>query len=231
MPTRKFSMKVFLFVFIAAFFSSAFSCQAMSSSLLSVGGGILEYGKEEIYVAPFSITQDVRKEEETAGITCESPTFSEYLLAAKLPNFRVSNTFESIESPPYDVCTWNKKVLEAEGVDGHLYFSGIGSHVPKELEYVSGGVNPRDSISRIHYNIYAFWGNEYKPSPRTSRCVQRNGRNLMKGTIKRNTVEVKSRRDQSSKTKMTLVRGALCVNITETPSLRQIRVEGGKEKT
>lgn len=139
---------------------------------------------------------------------CESPTFSEYLLAAKLPKFLVSHTFESIVSPPYDVCTWNKGVLEAEGVDGHIYFSGIGSHVPKELEYISGGINPRDSISRIHYNIYAFWGDEYKPSPRTSRCVQRNSRNLMKGTIKRNTVEVKSRRDQSSKTKMTLARGA-----------------------
>ncbi len=178
-----------------------------SSSMISVKGGIVEYRAEELYVNPFLISQEAV----AAGIEfrgdCESPTIGEYILAATLPNFTVSQTFESIQTPPEDACNWSREVLEAEGVEGNVYFAGIGNHVPGELMFVFGGVNPKNSISKIHSNIYNFWGEAYKPSPRTKRCVQRREHIFSKAAIKGKAVQVKIRRDQTSKTKMTLSQG------------------------
>ena len=203
-------LKKIFFLAITAFLSTGAlaGVQERRPSMISVNGGIVEYGAEELYVSSFSIAQEALAEESAFGIDCEPPTIGEYILAAKLPKFKVSRTFESVETPPEDACSWSREVLEAEGVEGNLYFAGIGNHVPGELTFVSGGVNPRDSISKIHSNVYNFWGHEYKPSPRTKRCVQRDEHDFSKATIKKKAVQVKSRRDHASKTKMTLSQGA-----------------------
>ncbi len=130
--------------------------------MISVDGGIVEYGNEERYISSFSIAQEAVSEDSKFSANCESPTIGEYILAAKLPNFKVSQTFEFVQTPPEDACSWSREVLEAEGVDGNIYFAGIGNHVPKELTFIVGGVNQKDSISKIHSNIYNFWGKVLK---------------------------------------------------------------------
>lgn len=208
MPERLAFTIVFV-AFIAAFLTNAAFGEenGRTPSMLDVAGGIMELGEDEIYVSPFTVAREaVVPTDRDNIIDCEIPTISEYLMAAKLPGFKVVQAFESLQPPPDDACSWSREVLEAEGIDGNVYFGGIGSHVPSELEFIYGGNNPRDSISRIHSNPFTFWGDEYKPASRATRCVQRSDRNFSRATTNKRVL-VKSRRSQASKTKMTLPRG------------------------
>jgi len=132
-------------------------------AMIRVNGGIIEYRTDELYINPFSIARESVADESRFSADCEYPTVGEYLLAAKLPGFTVSQTFEFVQTPPEDACTWNREFLQAEGVDGNVHFAGIGSQVPGELTFESGGVDPRNSISKIHTNIYLIT-NETQPT-------------------------------------------------------------------
>lgn len=176
-------------------------------AMLRVEGGIIEYGGDELSINSFTIAAEAGGAETLSDPACEDPTVGEYLLAAKLPAFTVSRTFEFVQAPPEDACTWNREVLQAEGVDGNVYFAGIGSQVPGEVTFLSGGTDPRETISRIHSNIYSFWGSEYQPAPRSRRCVHRDENHFPEATIRNKSAQVKSRRASDARTKMTLPRG------------------------
>lgn len=169
--------------------------------------GLVEYNQEEIFVPAFSIGEDALAEnpDETP---CPVPTVAQYLRAARHSTIRPSDAFEFLQTPPEDACTWNREVLEAEGIDGHVYFGGLGAHRPRELEFTAGGVAARDSISRIHSNIYSFWGEEYKPSPRKRRCVDNGTGAFPRAVVIGDGAELKTRRDDASRTKMTIPPGS-----------------------
>ncbi len=220
-------LKLVCSAFIAAFLSKgAFGAAHGPIPMMHVDGGIIALGTEETYVSPFSIAREAALKESLDDTDCVIPSVPEYLMAAKLPDFKVSQAFESLHSPPDDACTWNRDVLEAEGVDGNFYFGGIGSHVPAELEFISGGTDPRDSISRIHSNIFTFWDDEYKPSPRAARCVKRDAHSFLAAKIHKETVQVRTRRSEAATVKMTLNRGTQVTIIHTNDNWSFITAEG-----
>ncbi len=169
--------------------------------------GMVEYNKEEIFVPAFSIATDAWVENPDDP-PCPVPTVAQYLRAARHAAIRPSDAFEFLQTPPEDACTWNREVLEAEGIDGHVYFAGLGAHRPRELEFTAGGAAARDSVSKIHSNIYSFWGEEYKPSPRKRRCVDNGTGAFIPAVVTGDGAELKTRRDDASRTKMTIPPGS-----------------------
>lgn len=206
--TKLFFKSVSLVLIVALVSNGAFAEEReRDSAMIDVAGGIIEVGGEEIFVTPFSVSREAEINNEPDAPDCENPSIPEYLMAAKVPGFKVSHAFEILQPPADDTCSWSRDVLEAEGVEGNIYFAGIGNHRPDELTFVYGGSNPRDSISKIHSNVFTFWGDEYKPSPRGSRCIYRRESSFRTATVHKELVLVKDRRSERSRTKMTLTRG------------------------
>lgn len=194
--------------------------------MIHVDGGIIAVGTEETYVSSFSIAREAAVNESLDDTDCNIPSVPEYLMAAKLPDFKVSQAFESLQSPPDDACSWSRDVLEAEGVEGNVYFGGIGNHIPAELEFIYGGSNPRDSISRIHSNIFIFWDDEYKPSPRVARCITRDAHSFSTAKISKEAAPARTRRSEASNVKMTLNRGTQVTIIYTSDNWSFITAEG-----
>lgn len=174
---------------------------------IRVPSGIYQVGDEEVYFDSFLISQSAFRSADS--VACDLPTVNEYLVAARNPEFLASKYFEQVMTPAQDACTWSKEVLEAEGVAGNIYFAGLGSHVPQDgFRFVRGGKDPRETISSIDNNIYSFWGEGFKPSPRGYRCVERETVDHPRAFVKAITANVLVRRSDGARVKMVLTEGA-----------------------
>lgn len=191
---------------------------------IKVNGGVYSFESEEVYLDPFLISQFAVQSDTP---TCELPTMHEYLAAAKQSDFVESKSFEAIMNPPEDACTWSKEELEAEGVSGNNYFAGIGSHIPTDgFRFIRGGTDPKDSISSINTNIFAFWGEEFKPSTRAYRCVERNKMIHQSGFINGPNVHMYAGPRQDFKVKMKIEQNAPVVILFEQGGWAFIEAKG-----
>lgn len=173
--------------------------------LIHIERGVYALESGEVYLDAFSISQSAFADHATL---CDPPTVDEYLAAAQSAGFVASQAFEPVATPPEDACTWDAQVLEAEGVAGNNYYAGLGRTLPTDgFRFVYGGKDPRTTISALDANIHAFWGDEYKPSPRAGRCVEREER-VHELRIVRADTPVYPRRDAKTRVKMTLKQGA-----------------------
>lgn len=203
LPARSLATILALVGFLTALPGATAPSGAASSRLIRAGGAVHTFGEDEVYVAPFLFPARASAE---AAPDCELPNMYEYLVAAKDPELAVSDAFEPIQSPPEEACEYSREVLEAEGVAGYSYFAGLGPRKPEELEVVHGGTDARETITRMSAVILAFWDKEHHPSPLAHRCITRKPFETP-GSIQAARAEVKTRRSEGSKTKMTLPQG------------------------
>ncbi len=125
---------------------------------------------------------------------CDAARPEEWLVAARRPEFTVSNAFERVAEPPEEPCAYSAEVLEAEGVEGWVHFAGRGEHLGAETKVVAGGDEPRETWVKVHQNPWSFWGDEYKPSPRAWRCVERGKPRREKAFVQASRLNLRARR-------------------------------------
>ena len=137
---------------------------------LRVESGVYPLGEGEVWLGGFVIDDVVGDMQ--ACRDRDLPTVEERRVAARLPGFVPSGVFEALAMPSTDACGYTTAVLEAEGIDGWLWFAGWAPHLG-EAEVITGKGSALDGIVRVHANPWHFWGEESKPAPRGARCVTR----------------------------------------------------------
>ncbi len=106
----------------------------------------------------------------------------------------MGKAFEWVAEPPEEPCAYSPEILEAEGVEGWVHFAGLGDHLGDETKVIAGGKDPRDTWVKVHQNPWSFWGDEYKPSPRAWRCVERAKPRREKAFVQASRLKLRARR-------------------------------------
>jgi hypothetical protein len=141
---------------------------AVAGDVFLPQGGVFEVDGREVWLGAFNLDNALSPE----GTCAALPSADERRIAARLPSFVPSGSWERLASPPDEACGYTSAVVEAEGVDGYLWYGGWADHLG-ESEVIAGQGDPRDGVIRIHQNPFHFWGEEAKPAPRGERCVVR----------------------------------------------------------
>jgi hypothetical protein len=179
-------------VLVAASFGAR-GAGAPGAKWIAIEGGVYEVGGAEYYLDPYRIeAQATAGDDERDG--CTAPRAEEWLVAARRPAFVVGKAFEHLAEPPEGPCAYSAEILEAEGVEGWHHFAGLGDHLGGETEVVAGGKEPRETWVKVHANPYAFWGDEFRPSPRARRCVERGPAPREKTFVQASRLKLRARR-------------------------------------
>lgn len=128
--------------------------------------------------------------------SCQSralPTVEERRVAARNPAFVPSALFEALANPSDDPCGYSMAVVEAEGIDGWLWFGGAGNHLG-ESEVRNAPQDPREGVIRVHSVAWSFFGEDAKPAPRGERCVTRDALQPTPAWIAASSVNVRAGR-------------------------------------
>ncbi len=75
-----------------------------------------------------------------------------------------------------------------------MHFTGLGAHLGGETQVLCGGKEPRETWVKVHANPWSFWGDEYKPSPRAWRCVERGPSPREKAFVQASRLKLRARR-------------------------------------
>ncbi|WP_242343802.1 tetratricopeptide repeat protein [Anaeromyxobacter terrae] len=160
---------------------------------VAIEGGVYEVGGAEYYLDAYRIQARATQGEYEHDV-CEAPRPEEWLVAARQRGFTVGNAFEYLAEPPEEPCAYSAESLEAEGVEGWVHFAGLGEHLGAETKVVAGGKEPRETWVKVHQNPWSFWGDEYKPSPRAWRCVERVTPRREKAFVQASRLKLRARR-------------------------------------
>lgn len=133
-----------------------------------VESGVYRLDEREVWLGGFSLDAVAGPEDACTP----APTAEERRVAARDPAFVPSDGFEALWHSPLDACGIQSAVVEAEGMDGWQWFGGWGERLG-EAEVVSGEGDAREGVIRVHSVAYYFFGDDAKPSPRRSRCIER----------------------------------------------------------
>jgi hypothetical protein len=137
-----------------------------------VAAGVYPVGDREVWTGGFTLDGAVGAPDSCAGRSLALPLADERRIAAKNPAFVPSKQFEALETPADGPCEYSMAVVEAEGIEGYVWFGGWGEHLG-ESEIIASQGDVRDGVIRIHMNPWAFWGDDAKPAPRGERCIVR----------------------------------------------------------
>ncbi|MSQ00807.1 MAG: hypothetical protein EXR71_02815 [Myxococcales bacterium] len=143
---------------------------ALAAPPIRVDAGVYRLDDREVWLGGYRLDASAG-----AAGSCDGgalPTVEERRVAARNPAFMPSTLFEELAMPSSEPCAYTGAVLEAEGIEGWLWFAGWGAHLG-EAEVMSGQGDAREGVIRIHANPWHFWGDEAKPAPRGVRCVHR----------------------------------------------------------
>ena len=146
---------------------------ALAAPPIRVEAGVYRIDDREVWLGAYTLDAEAGPPGACDGGTL--PTAEERRVAARNPSFTPSTLFEELAMPAAEPCDYSGAVLEAEGVEGWLWFAGWGAHLG-EGQVMAGQNDVREGVIRIHSNPWHFWGEEAKPAPRGARCVHRDPR-------------------------------------------------------
>ncbi len=143
---------------------------ALASPPIRVEAGVYRIDDREVWLGTYTLDADPGPYGACDGGAL--PTAEERRIAARNPLFTPSALFEELSMPSDEPCFYSGAVLEAEGIEGWVWFAGWGAHLG-EGQVMSGQNDAREGVIRIHSNAWSFWGDEFKPAPRGARCIHR----------------------------------------------------------
>ncbi len=169
------------------------AAEPAKAAWISVEAGVYEVGGAEVWLDAYRIQARATPGEHEAD-RCQAPRAEEWLVAARQREFTVAKAFEYLAEPPEEPCSYSPDIVEAEGVEGWVHFAGLGDHLGAETKVVLGGKEPRETWVKVHQNPWSFWGDEYKPSPRAWRCVERGTPKREKAFVQASRLKLRARR-------------------------------------
>lgn len=170
------------------------SAIAVAAPPVRVEPGIHRVDGREVWLGGFELDATVGPEDACGPDV--RPSADERRVAARSPAFVPSGAFELLALPSDEACGYTTAVVEAEGVDGWLWFGGWGPHLG-EGQVVSGEGDGREGVVRVHQVAWHFFGEEAKPAPRASRCVRRDALTPTTAWVSASAVNVRAGRDAS----------------------------------